>query len=77
MAHSICRSSLIAADIVSNTLDFTQSLYLLKIVFHLPDSGGKSLQGLPVRAIHTVQIQEIACYFYLCARGLAIIDLSS
>src|ERR1700712_5345352 len=52
MAYSMSGSS----DTVSNrrlkTSAFTQSRKRLYTVFHLPNNGGRSRQGLPVRAIH-------------------------
>src|SRR5215217_5438384 len=52
MAYSISGSSEAASNSRVKTSAFTQSRYRLKTVFQRPNSGGRSRQGLPVRAIH-------------------------
>src|SRR5690349_8105215 len=52
MAYSMSGSSEAAPNRRSKTSALTQSRYRLNTVFHFPNRGGRSRQGLPVRAIH-------------------------
>src|SRR5665213_490126 len=52
MAYSMSGSSEQASKSRLKTSPLTQSRYRLKTVFQGPNSGGRSRQGLPVRAIH-------------------------
>jgi hypothetical protein len=54
IAYSMSGSSDTASNIRLNTSAFTQSRKRLNTVFHLPKAGGRSRQGLPVRAIHKI-----------------------
>src|ERR1051325_2747020 len=54
MAYSMSGSSEAASKSRSKTSARTQSRYRLKAVFQWPNSGGRSRQGLPVRAIHSI-----------------------
>src|SRR6185437_2543252 len=53
MAYSMSGSSEAASNIRLKTPAFTQSRKRLKTVFQGPNDGGRSRQGLPVRAIHS------------------------
>src|SRR5216683_4542056 len=52
MAYSMSGWSETASKRCLKTSPLTQSRYRLKTVFHGPNKGGRSRQGLPVRAIH-------------------------
>src|SRR5713101_482607 len=52
MAYSMSGSPETASKRCLKTSPLTQSRYRLKTVFHGPNKGGRSRQGLPVRAIH-------------------------
>src|SRR5260370_22631171 len=52
MAYSMSGWSETASKMRLKTSALTQSRYRLKTVFHGPNRGGRSRQGLPVRAIH-------------------------
>lgn len=67
---SIMAIPLSAAKIFSNTPAFTQSRYLLKTVFHLPNSGVKSRYGLPVRAIHNTASRNSQLFMLLHPRSV-------
>src|SRR5215213_277869 len=54
MAYSMSGSSEAASKSRSKTSARTQSRYRLKTVFQRPNIGGRSRQGLPVRAIHSI-----------------------
>src|SRR5215217_6501917 len=54
VAYSMSGSSEAASKSRSKTSARTQSRYRLKTVFQRPNSGGRSRQGLPVRAIHSI-----------------------
>src|SRR3954470_22199471 len=53
MAYSMSGSSEAASKSRLKISAFTQSRYRLKTVFQGPNRGGRSRQGLPVRAIHS------------------------
>src|SRR3954462_15156851 len=54
MAYSMSGSSEAASKSRLKTSARTQSRYRLKTVFQRPNSGGRSRQGLPVRAVHNI-----------------------
>src|SRR3982750_2794498 len=54
MAYSMSGPSEAASKSRSKTSARTQSRYRLKTVFQRPNSAGRSRQGLPVRAIHSI-----------------------
>src|SRR3954463_9768602 len=54
MAYSMSGSSEAASKSRLKTSARTQSRYRLKTLFQRPNSGGRSRQGLPVRAIHNI-----------------------
>src|SRR5215211_5106464 len=53
MAYSISGSSETAANNRCQTSALTQSRKRVKTLFQFPNEGGRSRQGLPVRAIHS------------------------
>src|SRR4029077_4028423 len=61
MEYYMSGSSETASKSRLKTSAFTQSLYRLKTVFHGPNSGGRSRQGLPVRAIPNTASTNAGC----------------
>src|SRR5215213_1419494 len=53
MAYSMSGSSETASNNRRQTSAFTQSRKRVKTLFQFPNAGGRSRQGLPVRAIHS------------------------